>query len=110
MGTKYVTSSDNTYKVYTALLTQTGSTAPTEVILENTLGTVTYSYQSTGDYLVTATGLLTTDKTAINCGVGSMEISSLTNDSFTLFTFDLAAASLSDDILRSSMIEIKVYN
>ena len=110
MATNYITAGSNSYKKYVANLTQTGATAPTEVILENTLGTVTYSYQSTGNYLVTATGLLTTDKTAIICGVGSMEITSLTNDSFTLFSYDLSAPVISDDILNSSTIEIRVYN
>lgn len=40
------------YKVYTALLTQNNTDAPTATVLENTLGVnVTYEYSATGQYL-----------------------------------------------------------
>lgn len=39
------------YKVYTALLTQSGTASPTAIVLENTLGqTITWSYNSVGAY------------------------------------------------------------
>lgn len=45
------------YKVYTALLTQSGTSAPTATVLENTLGvTLTWSYSGVGEYLATSTG------------------------------------------------------
>lgn len=55
------------YKVYTALLSQSGTSAPTATVLENTLGaTVTWSRTTTGTYRGTAsTGVFTLDKTAI---------------------------------------------
>ena len=40
------------YKVYTALLTQTGTNAPVATVLENTLGEITFSRASAGLYLV----------------------------------------------------------
>lgn len=49
--------------VYRALLTQTGTSAPTAVVLENTLGVVpTYSYVGVGNYTLTATGVVTAGK------------------------------------------------
>lgn len=40
------------YKVYTALLNESGSTPPVATVLENTLGvTVTFQYNGQGDYL-----------------------------------------------------------
>jgi hypothetical protein len=43
------------YKVYRALLTQTGTNAPVATVLENTLGLIpTYSYQDVGSYALTA--------------------------------------------------------
>jgi hypothetical protein len=39
-----------TYKVYTALLTQVGINAPVATVLENTIGNITWTYQSTGSY------------------------------------------------------------
>lgn len=42
------------YKVYTALLTQSGTDDPIATVLENTLGgPVTWSYESAGDYMAT---------------------------------------------------------
>ena len=51
------------YKVYTALLTQTGTNAPVATILENTVGNIVWSYDSTGEYLGTLTGVFISDKT-----------------------------------------------
>ncbi len=50
--------------IYRALISQTGSDAPTAVILENTLGEVpTFSYNSTGIYQLNTVGnLFTTNK------------------------------------------------
>lgn len=45
------------YKVYSALVSQTGTSAPTAVILENTLGgTPVFSYVSEGEYRMTLSG------------------------------------------------------
>jgi hypothetical protein len=38
------------YKVYTALLTQTGTDAPVATVLENTIGNITWEYFGTGIY------------------------------------------------------------
>lgn len=54
------------YKVYTALLSQTGTSAPTTTVLENTLGgTVTWARTSAGIYTATLTSAFTNNKTAI---------------------------------------------
>lgn len=43
------------YKVYTALLTQSGTDAPVATVLENTLGVnISYQYNSTGNYFIIA--------------------------------------------------------
>jgi len=47
-------------KRYKALLTQSGTDAPTAVILENTLGEVpTFSYSASGEYKMTSNGKFT---------------------------------------------------
>jgi hypothetical protein len=38
------------YKVYTALLTQSGIDAPVATVLENTIGNITWTYLSIGSY------------------------------------------------------------
>lgn len=45
------------YKAYSALISQTGTSAPTAVVLENTLGgTPVFSYVGSGEYRLTLTG------------------------------------------------------
>lgn len=52
------------YLVYTAIVSQASTDAPTAIVLKNTLGgTVEYAYNASGNYQVTATGLLTVGKT-----------------------------------------------
>ena len=51
------------YKVYTALLTQTGTDAPVATVLENTLGgTVVWTYSNVGEYTATLSSAFTTNK------------------------------------------------
>lgn len=52
------------YQVYTALLSQTGTSAPTATVLENTLGvTPTFGYGSVGNYTITIAGEFNEAKT-----------------------------------------------
>ena len=52
------------YKIWRGLVSQTGTSAPTAIELENTLGgSITFTYVSTGVYTIEGTGLFTTDKT-----------------------------------------------
>jgi len=60
-------SSNLGYKVYVAILTQTGVSAPIASVLQNTLGgTPTFSYESTGDYKIILNGKLTASKRTVN--------------------------------------------
>lgn len=52
------------YKIYTALLSQSGTDAPTEMVLENTLGGVpVWTRVGTGQYLCTLAGAFPKEKT-----------------------------------------------
>lgn len=54
------------YKVYTALLNQTGTDAPVATVLENTLGgTVVWTRFSIGEYRGTLAGAFTENKTIL---------------------------------------------
>jgi hypothetical protein len=109
------------YKVYTALLTQFGENAPTAIVLENTLGNITYSRSASGLYIANLLGAFTLNKTFViitptvddaqnqmvsltyNMGLDSFEITS-TNWSATLNGYTLL-----DGILFNTPIEIRVY-
>jgi hypothetical protein len=95
-------------KKYVALLTQTGTSAPTAIVLENTLGNITFGYVSTGKYTVTATGLLTLNKTTVITGGAVCSIDTLTVNGFSLISYGLGFSS-ANTILNNSTIEISVY-
>jgi len=103
-GVLYV---ENKPKKYVALLTQSSTSAPTAIVLENTLGTVTFGYNTTGIYSVTATGLLTTNKTTIVTGGAVCSTSNLTVNGFYLLSYNIP--NLENGILNNSTLEITVY-
>ena len=53
------------YKVYVALLSQTGTGIPIATILENTIGEITYDWISAGHYVINSEGLFTSNKTLV---------------------------------------------
>jgi len=58
-------SGDGSYKSYVALLTQSGTSAPTVTILENTLGTIVWTRLSAGNYYGTLSDAFVAGKTII---------------------------------------------
>ena len=108
------TTSNPNYKVYTALLTQSGTSAPTVTVLENTVGSIVWTRNSAGVYTGTLTGAFTVSKTFITSGLGNAGMLNkfrairLNASDLTLTTLDSANAS-SDTILNDSILEIRVY-
>lgn len=105
------------YKVYTALLTQTGTSAPTATILENTLGgTVTLSRTGSGAYKLTLPSAVTPTK--VGClfsfgGNNSTNMSSaITIEAggtyVQLATYN--SGTQSDALMTTATVEIRVYN
>lgn len=96
-------------KVYKALLTQSGTSAPVATVLVNTLGvTPTFSYVGVGDYRLIVTGnIFVQAKTAIllaqNIGGGGA-IDAIWNS-----TNDLAIELPSDNVLDYTLITIEVF-
>ena len=99
------------YLVYTALLSQTGTSAPTATVLENTLGgTVVWTYNAEGSYIGTLTGAFTADKTAIFTGGFDGFYFSYRGsaNTVTILTYD-ETLTLANDYLNKNPIEIRVY-
>jgi hypothetical protein len=106
-----------TYKVYTALLTQNGETAPTAIELENTLGEIQFAYVNEGRYFVQSTNLFTFEKTVIfisplnnASGEGISVINEDSTSQFNLDTYFLSTNTPSNQLLFNTAIEIRVYN
>ena len=95
------------YKVYTALLTQSGTDAPVATILENTIGNIGFNYSDVGNYFVNSNNLFTIDKTYILFGGvygGENWINIYGNSS----VIELIGSN--NDVLVNTPIEIRVYN
>ncbi len=106
------------YKVYTALLTQTGTNAPTAIVLENTIGTtISYSYTSSGTYNFIATGNpFTLNKTAVfisgqllGLGFGTVTTAFVTTSNQGIIGTQQSSGGVNDYLINTP-IEIRVYN
>ena len=104
----------SSYRVLTGLITQTGTSAPTIKILENTLGvTPVWSYQSTGNYKFTSNGLFTLDKTIVFSSDGSGNVGTSLNFTCTLNYIHLYSSlnlSFADSLFSDSAFEVRIYN
>ena len=102
------------YKVYTALLTQTGTNAPVAIVLENTLGgTVTFERSGVGNYAAVSVGnLFTLNKTVVfnSSGqfVGTYNFYP-TNTSRVLLNNVNVSGVVADSLMQKLSIEIRVY-
>lgn len=104
------------YRVYTAIISQSGTSDPIATVLENTLGQdIAWDRTSIGQYQASSTGLFTYSKTTINSSQTDNANQGITatyyNTSNTLVvaTFDYAG-SPQDGVLSESLIEIRIYN
>jgi hypothetical protein len=104
--------------VYTALITQAGTSAPTATVLENTFaGTITYAYLGVGQYKAILSGAFTLNKTA---GLTTMSVPHTSNADHEIrldypnvneiYIFSIQNATLTDDNLNRATIEFRVYN
>lgn len=107
-----------TYDVYMATLNQSGTSAPVSTELENTVGSASWSYNSTGTYYLNITGgfVGTVPNISGLCGrVGSNTTSvfygsKLNDDRFVIETYPISGTtSLSNGLLSNTYIEIKVW-
>jgi len=102
------------YGHYIALLTQTGTTAPVSIILENTLGfTPNWVYVSEGTYSITQSNSFPIEKTYTNTSFmmtnNNVHYYSIDNINFPN-TFIVKTLSGNDNSLYYTPIEIRVYN
>lgn len=98
------------YKVYTALLTQSGTNAPVATVLENTLGvTPIFVYEGIGQYSVSLNGGFLTIKTFQligNNNIGLFDVLNIYGNGDDSVWIDVSA----NDKLINTPIEIRVYN
>lgn len=100
-------------KIYTALLTQAGTSAPTVTVLHNTIGNIIWTRNGAGVYLATLTGAFTQNKTLIFTGDGTSDIEAKIGYiwvSANVIEINTAfSLALSDDMLNGASLQITVY-
>ena len=106
------------YKVYTALLSQEVDQAPTAIVLENSIGSIAWTYLNSGTYRGTLVKGFVTGKTVFfasinpndtNINNSSIEAFMSSDDTITVVTADATGAK-ADSLLTNASFEIRVYN
>jgi len=110
----------NPYKVYTALLTQSGTNAPVAVVLQNTLnGNIVWTRIDKGIYIGTLLNSFINNKTGviINNTAYASDNQITTVDVLTTSTVNIQTSyttngvfGLEDGCMYNNLIEIRVYN
>ena len=100
------------YKVYAALLTQSGASNPVATVLENTIGSITIIRSGVGEYRVQSSGLFTLNKTTFDITpiLGFIKQDQLSNINEITFITRGTSNITSDGLLASKKLEIRVYN
>lgn len=105
------------YKVYTALLNQENTDAPTTIILQNTIGNILWSYNGNGNYYGNLTNAFDLNKTFVlisqySGGAGLVVdfIAAEVLDSSTIVITTTTDNVFIDNLLHNVSIEIRVYN
>jgi hypothetical protein len=109
------------YRSYIALLTQVETDPPTAIVLENTLGEISYGYEGAGVYNVLSNGLFTPNKTWFMGSAAPDGTTGLNEPIAVNFNASNLPNSLSlivnggdypsgRNVLNLTPIEIRVYN
>lgn len=111
------------YLVYTALLTQTGTSAPVATVLQNTVGEIVWTRNDVGQYIGTLAAtfggttaiFLSNNKTPSTEDDIAYTFVAQVSDTSTIEVYTAAlelpggAVTLTDGLLTATSIEIKIY-
>ena len=101
------------YKVYTALLSQSGrGEAPTAIVLENTIGDVVWTCSRVGDYLGILANAFTEDKTFLFAYILPTSLITIERKNVNQINVETTTnlEVKTDGLLNQTPIEIRVYN
>ena len=117
-GNLIVTGTNNIipYRVYTGLISQTGTNNPTVVVMENTIGNIVWTRNANGQYqgylpgefLAAKTFLLTSGDYAINPTNQARQFFRSSDDYVSILT--QINGIIADGLLDNTPIEIRIYN
>jgi hypothetical protein len=114
VGSPYVVAVNKGYSEYEALITQQSTGNPTVLILKNEIGNIVWTRTNPGRYYGTLSGAFNSAKTTIQMTPGGYEhgVASYVFDldRISIRTVLLATGALTDGLLLSTNLLIKVYN
>ena len=93
------------YKIYKAIVTQYRTDDPTAVVLESTIGSVTWSRLGAGSYRLNATGAFPANKTFVLTQYDSISGWSCERHSDD----DILCSATADGLIESKSLEIDIY-
>lgn len=109
------TSNNTSYTVYTALITQAGTDAPSVIVMANTIGNIVWTRTSPGIYKGTLTGRFTEENTwTLIIDNGTTNTANYyiargsSDDEIQISTTN--SGTPEDDWLSLTSIEIRLYN
>lgn len=109
------TADNNTlpYTSYVAILNQSSTSAPSVTVVYNNLpGTPTWGRTGTGNYTATLTGAFTSGKTVVfltGTGISILLAGAINADAIAVKSYSDAGV-ITDSLLQTTSIEIRVYN
>ena len=108
-------SSGGDYKVYRAILNQTGTSAPVATVLENTVGNIVWTRNSPGNYSATLVGTFLANKTyyptfGTSNSFNRVYTNRLNDDVMTIISISEDFSTYLDNELFNFPIEILIYN
>ena len=108
------TATNSGVKRYKAIITQTSTNAPTAVVLENTIGTITFGYTSVGVYSINSSALFTLNKTTALYATVSQDAAygilvDIANATSSLIPLKTDISTPSNGVLNKTTILIEVY-
>lgn len=110
------TSSESGYRSYVALISQSGTSNPTAIVLENSLGDITWEYDGVGYYFSQLNGAFPVEKTFIMTPISGYDSDVLNGGGGSPYNIYrdgdnyIVISTSGDNVLNNSPIEIRVYN
>lgn len=106
------------YKVYSAIITQTGGAAPVATVIENTIGVMAITRNNAGIYFFVNDGFDGfADAGKVLCFVSNGAVGGQVGGTYVppingvqLLSAENVTSSLSDNIISNCSIEIRLYN
>lgn len=99
-----------TYWGNSTVVIDADASAPIATVMENSIGDIEWTYQSSGRYRAELTGAFTNQKTFVMLQIGESTITSVGVSELNMNYVEITNYSFIDNVFTNTAIEIRVYN